>query len=141
MRNVFIGMVFGVLLAIPLTGLTANSDTYRQLDLFGDVFERVHTDYVTEVEDKELIEAAINGMLASLDPHSSYLSPNHFNDMQEQTRGEFGGLGDGAKGGDHSAAAPTGFGAAIGGHMVFHGAAVTGQEEAALRQNGVAQLN
>ena len=93
MRNVFMGMVFGVLLAIPLTGLTANSDTYRQLDLFGDVFERVHTDYVTEVEDKELIEAAINGMLASLDPHSSYLSPNRFNDMQEQTRGEFGGLG------------------------------------------------
>ncbi len=93
MRNVFIGMVFGILLAIPLTGLTANSDTYRQLDLFGDIFERIHTDYVTEVEDKDLIEAAINGMLASLDPHSSYLSPDHFRDMQEQTRGEFGGLG------------------------------------------------
>ncbi|MEX0809516.1 MAG: S41 family peptidase [Dongiaceae bacterium] len=70
-----------------------SSETYRQLSLFGDVFERVRASYVEEVSDKELIEAAINGMLSSLDPHSSYLSADSFDDMQVQTRGEFGGLG------------------------------------------------
>jgi carboxyl-terminal processing protease len=69
------------------------SETYRQLELFGDVFERVREDYVEEVSDKELIEAAIQGMLASLDPHSTYLNAKSFRDMQVQTRGEFGGLG------------------------------------------------
>ncbi len=93
MRNVLIGMVAGAVLAFPLAGLTANSETYRQLDLFGDVFERIHIDYVREVDDAELVEAAINGMLASLDPHSSYLAPDRFRDMQIETRGEFGGLG------------------------------------------------
>lgn len=68
-------------------------DTYRQLDLFGEVFERVRADYVEEVTDKQLIEAAINGMLTSLDPHSSYLNEESFQDMQVQTRGAFGGLG------------------------------------------------
>ena len=71
----------------------AASDTYRQLNLFGDVFERVRSDYVEVPDDAALIESAINGMLSSLDPHSSYLSPKHFRDMQVQTRGEFGGLG------------------------------------------------
>src|SRR5579883_2823123 len=71
----------------------SNSDTYRQLDLFGEVFERVRSDYVEEVSDEQLIEAAINGMLSSLDPHSSYLNAKNFKDMQVQTRGEFGGLG------------------------------------------------
>jgi carboxyl-terminal processing protease len=70
-----------------------SSETYRQLSLFGDVFERVRSSYVEEVSDKELIEAAINGMLSSLDPHSSYLNAESFADMQVQTRGEFGGLG------------------------------------------------
>jgi len=70
-----------------------SSETYRQLDLFGDVFERVRANYVEKVGDEELIEAAINGMLTSLDPHSSYMSPKSFKDMQVQTRGEFGGLG------------------------------------------------
>ncbi len=70
-----------------------NSDLYRQLDLFGDVLERVRSDYVEEPNDTKLIEAAINGMLNDLDPHSAYLSPKHFRDMQVQTRGEFGGLG------------------------------------------------
>ncbi len=93
MRNTLLGMVFGMLVAIPLTGLTANSDTYQQLDLFGDVFERIHSDYVTEVDDADLIEAAINGMLTSLDPHSNYLNPDNFRNIQVQTRGEFGGLG------------------------------------------------
>ncbi len=93
MRNTILGVAFGMLMAFPLTGLTANSDTYRQLDLFGDVFERIHSDYVTEVEDADLIEAAINGMLASLDPHSNYLNPDNFRNVQVQTRGEFGGLG------------------------------------------------
>ncbi|MTI17767.1 S41 family peptidase [Rhodobacteraceae bacterium RKSG542] len=71
----------------------ASSDTYNQLNLFGDVFERVRSDYVEAPQDAELIEAAINGMLTDLDPHSSYLSPKSFRDMQVQTRGEFGGLG------------------------------------------------
>ncbi len=70
-----------------------NSETYRQLNLFGDVFERVRADYVEDVSDEDLIEAAITGMLTSLDPHSSYLSPKNFRDMQVQTKGEFGGLG------------------------------------------------
>lgn len=71
----------------------AASDTYRQLNLFGDVFERVRSDYVETPDDAKLIESAINGMLTSLDPHSSYMSPKSFRDMQVQTRGEFGGLG------------------------------------------------
>ena len=70
-----------------------NSELYRQLDLFGDVLERVRSDYVEKPDDTQLIEAAINGMLASLDPHSSYMSPKDFRNMQVQTRGEFGGLG------------------------------------------------
>ncbi|WP_142849935.1 S41 family peptidase [Telmatospirillum sp. J64-1] len=70
-----------------------NADTYRLLNLFGDVFERVRSEYVEEVTDQELIEAAINGMLTSLDPHSSYLDTRGFRDMQVQTKGEFGGLG------------------------------------------------
>jgi carboxyl-terminal processing protease len=67
--------------------------TFRSLKLFGDVFERVRGEYVEEVSDEELIEAAISGMLTSLDPHSSYLDPDRYRDMQVQTRGEFGGLG------------------------------------------------
>jgi carboxyl-terminal processing protease len=70
-----------------------NSELYRQLDLFGDVFERVRSDYVEKPDDTMLIESAINGMLAALDPHSSYMSPKNYRDMQVQTRGEFGGLG------------------------------------------------
>jgi len=69
------------------------SETYKQLDLFGDVFERVRAQYVEEVPDKDLIEKAINGMLSGLDPHSSYLDEEKFKDMQVSTRGEFGGLG------------------------------------------------
>ncbi|MGL4397124.1 MAG: S41 family peptidase [Hyphomicrobium sp.] len=70
-----------------------NSELYRQLDLFGDVLERVRSDYVEKPDDTQLIESAINGMLSALDPHSSYMSPKNFRDMQVQTRGEFGGLG------------------------------------------------
>ncbi|MGH1403133.1 MAG: S41 family peptidase [Alphaproteobacteria bacterium] len=69
------------------------SETYKQLNLFGDVFERVRAQYVEEVDDKTLIENALNGMLSSLDPHSSYLSEENFNDMKVETKGEFGGLG------------------------------------------------
>jgi len=68
-------------------------DIYRQLNLFGDVFERVRAQYVESKEDEELVENAIRGMLSSLDPHSSYLDADDFKDMQVQTRGEFGGLG------------------------------------------------
>src|SRR6185437_539757 len=71
----------------------SNADTYRQLNLFAEVFERVRSDYVEPVGDEQLVEAAINGMLTSLDPHSSYMNPKNFKDMQVQTRGEFGGLG------------------------------------------------
>src|SRR5215467_11177972 len=82
--------------AVPQTqtpSTKSNPDTYRQLDLFATVFERVRSDYVEEVSDEQLVEAAINGMLTSLDPHSSYLNAKNFKDMQVQTRGEFGGLG------------------------------------------------
>ncbi len=75
------------------TAKAAAADTYRQLNLFGDVFERVRADYVEKPDDQKLIETAINGMLAGLDPHSSYMDPKSFRDMQVQTRGEFGGLG------------------------------------------------
>jgi carboxyl-terminal processing protease len=71
----------------------AAADTYRQLSLFGDVFERVRADYVEKPDDGKLVESAINGMLAGLDPHSSYMDAKSFRDMQVQTRGEFGGLG------------------------------------------------
>jgi len=70
-----------------------NEEAYRQLSLFGDVFERVRNEYVEEKTDKEIIEAAINGMLTSLDPHSGYLPDDNFEAMQVQTRGRFGGLG------------------------------------------------
>ena len=84
-----------VLIALPATGQSPRNEpkTYQQLELFGDIFERVRADYVKETDDEKLIEAAVNGMLTSLDPHSSYMSPKSFKDMQVQTRGEFGGLG------------------------------------------------
>ncbi len=78
---------------LALSANAASTETYRQLDLFGDVFERVRGDYVEAPDEKALIASAINGMLASLDPHSSYMPPDDFKDMQVQTRGEFGGLG------------------------------------------------
>ena len=86
------------LLLSPLGGDAAekqknSADTYRLLNLFGDVFERVRADYVEDIPDQELIEAAIGGMLTSLDPHSNYLNAKRFRDMQVQTRGQFGGLG------------------------------------------------
>ncbi|MBT6512728.1 MAG: S41 family peptidase [Rhodospirillaceae bacterium] len=90
-------LVAALILALMTPGVgqvdAASSETYRQLNLFGDVFERVRAEYVEEVTDEELIEAAIRGMLTSLDPHSSYLSPENFDEMQVQTSGEFGGLG------------------------------------------------
>ena len=82
-------------IAGPLVAQEAerNASVYEQLDLFGDIFERIRAQYVEEVDEKELIEAAIDGMLTSLDPHSSFLSPDDAADMRVQTRGEFGGLG------------------------------------------------
>ena len=88
-----ISLILVVTLPNATLGQNNSSETYKQLDLLGNVFERVRADYVKEVSDKELIEAAINGMLSSLDPHSSYMGPDSFKDMQVQTRGEFGGLG------------------------------------------------
>jgi carboxyl-terminal processing protease len=93
------GILAGVLATTQITGpLLAQEDTgranvYEQLDLFGDIFERIRAQDVEEVEPSDLIEAAINGMLTSLDPHSSYLLPDDAEDMRVQTRGEFGGLG------------------------------------------------
>ena len=85
----------GLFLAAPYTtrAQSNNDETYRQLTLFGDVFQRVRRDYVEQVSDQELIEAAINGMLTSLDPHSAYLPDDNFKKMQVQTKGKFGGLG------------------------------------------------
>jgi len=95
MRNLLkIMSVLTLLVAYPAAAPAAgNEETFRQLELFGDIFERVRSFYVDETADKELIESAINGMLQSLDPHSSYLNEESFRDMQVQTRGEFGGLG------------------------------------------------
>jgi carboxyl-terminal processing protease len=85
------------IVAGPLVGAWAQeggrAETYRLLNLFGDVFERVRAEYVEPVSDRDLVENAISGMLTGLDPHSSYLNPRNFRDMQVQTRGEFGGLG------------------------------------------------
>src|SRR6056297_2588318 len=89
------GIVVTTQVAAPLLAQEAEKQTnvYEQLDLFGDIFERIRSQYVEEVDEGELIEAAINGMLTSLDPHSSYLSPQDAADMRVQTRSEFGGLG------------------------------------------------
>jgi carboxyl-terminal processing protease len=81
------------LVAAAQSNSSNTSDTYQQLNLFGDVFEKVRSDYVEPVTDEKLIEAAIEGMLTSLDPHSSYMNAKAFQDMQVQTKGEFGGLG------------------------------------------------
>ena len=81
-----------LLLAAP-SAYAAAADTYRQLNLFGDVFEKIRNDYVEKPDEAKLIEAAINGMLSSLDPHSSYMDAKAYQDMQVQTKGEFGGLG------------------------------------------------
>ena len=97
-----VGALFGALATAAamqpqfFAGAEANaaaSDTYRELNLFGDVFERVRADYVEVPDDHQLIESAINGMLSGLDPHSSYMNPKDFQDMQVQTSGKFGGLG------------------------------------------------
>ena len=80
-------------LPAPAPGLAASSETYEQLELFGDIFERVRAQYVDEVDDGDLIESAINGMLRALDPHSTYLNAENFQEMQVNTRGSFGGLG------------------------------------------------
>src|SRR5712671_6324006 len=87
-------IVFGLHQDAGGASSSANSaETYKQLNLFGDVFELVRNDYVDEVKDDTLVEGAINGMLTALDPHSNYLNSKNFNDMKVQTRGEFGGLG------------------------------------------------
>ena len=93
------GTLAGALIATQVAGpliaqeATQSSSVYEQLDLFGDIFERIRAQYVEPVDSEKLIEAAINGMLTSLDPHSSYLNAKDFDDMQVQTHGEFGGLG------------------------------------------------
>lgn len=92
-----IGAVLGFVAALALLPSAQSAPSvlsaYRELDLFGEAFERVRANYVREVEDSELIDAAINGMVSSLDPHSSYMNAKEFADMQVETHGEFGGLG------------------------------------------------
>ena len=90
-----LGVMTALQFAAPVLAQSSSerSSVYEQLDLFGDIFERIRSQYVEEVDEAELIEAAINGMLTSLDPHSSYISPKAAADMRVQTRGEFGGLG------------------------------------------------
>ena len=93
--GILLGAVATTQIAGPLIAqeATNNASVYEQLDLFGDIFERIRAQYVEDVDEAALIEAAIDGMLTSLDPHSSYLSPEDAADMRETTRGEFGGLG------------------------------------------------
>ena len=103
MKKFLMAAVAGTLTSVIVTTQVAaprlaqeaekSTNVYEQLDLFGDIFERIRSQYVEEVDESELIDAAINGMLTSLDPHSSYLSPDDAADMRVQTRGEFGGLG------------------------------------------------
>ncbi|MBM3561037.1 MAG: S41 family peptidase [Alphaproteobacteria bacterium] len=96
MRNWLVGAAAVALLVgagAPARVHAADEDTFRQLDLFGDILEQVRSHYVDNVDGKQLIEAAINGMLRSLDPHSSYMNEDQFRAMQVETRGEFGGLG------------------------------------------------
>jgi carboxyl-terminal processing protease len=97
-----VGMLMGASVAVGIgqgrqliagNAIAAAADTYRQLNLFGDVFERIRSEYVEQPDDAKLVEAAINGMLSSLDPHSSYMNQKSFKDMQVQNKGEFGGLG------------------------------------------------
>ena len=95
-HSFFIALLFFSILFVSLDNVSAQNnrqETYKQLNLFGDVFQRVQEQYVEEITDKELIESAISGMLQSLDPHSSYLSPESYKDMQVKTKGTFGGLG------------------------------------------------
>ncbi len=92
------GTIAGVIATTQVAGPLLAEETqkvsvYERLDLFGDIFDRIRAQYVEEVDEKKLIEAAINGMLSSLDPHSSYMPPDAAADMRSQTRGEFGGLG------------------------------------------------
>ena len=100
----FLGAVAGTCLTLLVTGprgdlvvaaakAAASPDTYSKLNLFGDVFERVRADYVEKPDDARLVEAAISGMVTSLDPHSRYMNDKAFREMQETTHGEFGGLG------------------------------------------------
>ena len=100
---IFVGAIAGVGLTLIAThprtllggsiATAASSAAYQQLNLFGDVYERVRADYVEKPDDSKLVASAINGMLAGLDPHSSYMDPGSLRDLQVQTRGEFGGLG------------------------------------------------
>ena len=100
-KSVFLALIAGTALGVGASLTVSNSfaqssdarNTYEYLDLFGEIFERVRGSYVEQVDEQALIEAAIDGMLASLDPHSGYLPPQNFADMREQTKGEFGGLG------------------------------------------------
>ena len=104
MRSWLTGIAIGALIGVTIVGFSSKGwsedsprdprqETYRQLDLFAEILARAQADYVVEIDETEAMEAAINGMLTSLDPHSGYMAPDDFRDMQVQTSGEYGGLG------------------------------------------------
>ena len=99
MKNIYLGGIAAVALSIGAVAyanqpvLSPRSDTYQQLELFGDVLAIVQQDYVVKVDSKKLINASLQGMLASLDPHSNYLSGDDYNDLKEKTKGKYGGIG------------------------------------------------
>ena len=93
MKSFFLNLIIFIIL-IPVSFATENNkELYEKLDSFGDVFDLIQKNYVEEVEDEKVIEFAINGMLQSLDPHSGYMNTDQYIEMQEETEGEFGGLG------------------------------------------------
>ena len=82
-----------IFLLIYNNAYSSNSDIYKKIDLLGEVLEKIKNDYVDEVDQSEVLDSAINGLLQSLDPYSAYMSPESFDNMQTETKGEFGGLG------------------------------------------------
>ena len=92
-RNFLIIAFFLNSLFLTNTSMSAESDIYKKIDLFGEVLEKINKEYVDEINQSESMDSAINGLLQSLDPYSSYMSPEIFSEMQTETSGEFGGLG------------------------------------------------
>ena len=93
MKTIFVSLIFFLSFFISIVFSASNENLYKKLDVFGDVFDLIQKNYVEEVKNEKIIEYAINGMLQSLDPHSGYMNENNYLEMQEETEGEFGGLG------------------------------------------------
>ena len=93
MKLFFTNLLIFLMLIVNSSHAENNKDLYEKLDSFGDVFDLIQKNYVEDVEDEKVIEFAINGMLQALDPHSGYMNTDQYIEMQEETEGEFGGLG------------------------------------------------